>query len=167
MKNEIRTIGNIAYMALYDRKGNVNNITIFDKKFIDIVKKFRWSAYKHRNTYYVSTTLNDFYQLKYGKKKLKIYQLFLKYEKPLMIDHINHDGLDNTLDNLKIVTNRENCENKRRKNKYGFVGIRWHYRDKVWTATIQVNGKSKHIGNFKTKEEAVKSREDYKKENNL
>ncbi len=167
MKNEIRTIGNTAYMALYDRKGNVNNITVFDKAFIDIVKQFRWCAYKHRNTYYVSTTLNDFDQLEYGKIKLKIYQLFLKYEKPLMIDHKDHDGLNNKLSNLRIVSNRANCENKVNKNKHGYVGLSFHKRDKVWVSAIQVNGKNKHIGNFQTKEEAYEAREHYKLINSL
>ena len=165
MKNEIRTIGNIAYMALYDRKGNVNNITMFDEGYIAVVKQFRWCAYKHRNTYYVSTTLSECNQLEYGKKKLKIYQLFLKYKKPLMIDHRNHDGLDNRLENLRIVTNRTNCENKIRKNKSGYIGVHWHSRDKVWAGVIYIHGKQIHTGNFKTKEDASKARELYKLNN--
>jgi len=167
-KNEIKTIGNIAYMALYDRKGNVNNITMFDSKFIEVVAPFRWCSYKHRNTYYVTTTLSEFEQLEYNKKKLRIYQLFLEYEKPLMIDHKDHDGLNNLLSNLRIVSNRTNCENRSKvKNKHGYVGLSWHSRDKIWSSTIQVNGKRVHLGNFQTKEEAAKAREKYKLVNKL
>ena len=41
------------------------------------------------------------------------------------------------------------------------------YRDKRWSATIIVKGAQKHIGYFKTPEEAVKARDTYIIENNL
>ena len=85
-----------------------------------------------------------------------------------MIDYRDHDGLNNRLSNLRIVTNRQNCENKlHNRNKHGLVGISFHKRDKVFTATIQVNSKNKHVGNFKTKEEAYEARDKYKLENKL
>ena len=166
--NKIRTIGEIAYIALYNRKNNVIAITIFDSKFINKVKDFRWSRYKHRNTWYVVTNIPRGQQKEYGQKRIKIHQIILPCKKPFMIDHKNHDGLDNRLDNLRIVTNRTNCENRgKRRNKFGLVGINYHKRDKVFVATIQINGKAKHVGNFKTKEEAHQARKLYKLANNL
>jgi len=96
-----------------------------------------------------------------------LHQLILPCKKPFIIDHINHNGLDNRLVNLKVVTNRQNCENKIRKNKTGFIGVHWHNRDKIWASNIQINGKNKHIGNFKTPEEASKAREEYKIKNGI
>ena len=154
-------------MFLYNRKQEKIRETIFDKKYLSIVKKFRWSAYKHRSTYYVVTNLSKEQQKLYKKTRLKLHKLILPCDKAFMIDHKNHNGLDNRLSNLKIVTNRTNCENRLKKNKTGYVGVSWHSRDKIWTSTIQINGKAKHLGNFKTPEKAYKARKVYKLNNNL
>ena len=52
-------------------------------------------------------------------------------------------------------------------NKSGYVGVRYHSRDGVWTANIGINNKSKHIGQFSTIEEAVLARDNYIVENKL
>ena len=93
--------------------------------------------------------------------------MILPCNKPFIIDHINHNGLDNRLCNLRIVTHRENCENKLRKNKTGYSCVTWHSRDKIWAVNIQINNKRVHIGNFKTPEEASKAREEYKLKNGI
>ena len=156
-------------MFLYNRNGDKTHETIFDIVFLDEVKKYnKGYSYKHRNTRYVITNLNKEQQEIHGKTKLRLHQLVLPYKKPFMIDYRDHDGLNNRLSNLRIVTNRQNCENKlHNRNKHGLVGISFHKRDKVFTATIQVNSKNKHVGNFKTKEEAYEAREKYKLENKL
>ena len=38
------------------------------------------------------------------------------------------------------------------------TGVHWRKRDSVWFATIGINGKQKWLGQFKTKEEAIKAR---------
>ena len=168
MKNEIIIKEDVCTMFLYNRSGTKSHETVFDVKFLDEVKKYnKWSSYKHRNTRQVITNLNKEQRIKYGKNKLRLHQLILPCKKPFIIDHINHNGLDNRLVNLKIVTNRQNCENKIRKNKTGFIGVHWHNRDKIWASNIQINGKNKHIGNFKTPEEASKAREEYKIKNGI
>lgn len=166
-ENEIIVDGDTCTMYLYNRQGIKNRETIFNKQFLSTIKKFRWSAYKHRNTYYVVTNLDEKQQIEYKRTRLKFHQLILPCKKPFMVDHKNHDGLDNRLENLKIVTNRQNCENRTRKNKSGYLGIHWHSRDKVWSGTIQVKGKPIHTGNFKDKKEAFKARELYKLEHKL
>ena len=52
-------------------------------------------------------------------------------------------------------------------NKSGYVGVRYHSRDGVWTAYISVNNTRKHIGQFDSKEEAVQARDNYIIQNNL
>lgn len=166
-KNKIIVNSTYCVMYLYNRKQEKIRETIFDKVYLLKVKKFRWSAYKHRNTYYVVTNLNKEQQKAYKKKRLKLHQLVLSCAKRFIIDHKNHNGLDNRLDNLRIVTNRTNCENKIRKNKTGYTGVSWHKRDNIWACAIQINGKNKHLGNYKTKEEAHQARELYKLTNKL
>ena len=66
-------------------------------------------------------------------------------------------------DKTTQVLNRRIMKN----NKSGYVGVRYHSRDGVWTAYISVNNTRKHIGSFKTIEEAVLARDNYITQNNL
>ena len=72
------------------------------------------------------------------------------------VDHIDNDKHDNHYKNLRWTTNSENNRNKQltSKNTSGYVGICWHKRQKKWLASYKLNSKSKHIGSYKTKEEA-------------
>ena len=65
-----------------------------------------------------------------------------------MIDHINHITNDNRVENLRISDNQKNQFNRDVKGYY--------FRKDVnkWYAKISVNGKDKHLGGFKTEEEA-------------
>lgn len=75
-------------------------------------------------------------------------------------DHINHQTLDNQPDNLRIVTPRENHENRRDQSKHG-VGIYYRQRNKLYPFRVLVRfgGKKHHIGVFATEKEAVFARE--------
>jgi len=71
-----------------------------------------------------------------------------------IVDHINGNTLDNRRSNLRICSNAENGRNrgKNSNNSSGFKGV-FLKRDK-WAAQIKHNGKSIHLGTFKTPEEA-------------
>lgn len=76
----------------------------------------------------------------------------------MLIDHINRDKLDNRKSNLRFVTRAQNRINSQ-KTKYGnsskYRGAHYHIRFKRWTASIGINGKVKHLGNFNTELEAA------------
>lgn len=79
----------------------------------------------------------------------------------IVVDHYDGDKLNNSLTNIKLITNRENTS-KDKKPKSGYTGvIKTINKIKPWRASIQINGKRKHIGNFKTPELAYEA---YKKE---
>jgi hypothetical protein len=69
-----------------------------------------------------------------------------------VIDHIDNDKLNNDLINLRIVTHRENISKARKKNKY--TGVCWHKIKNQFIASIQINGKLKHIGYFENEYDA-------------
>jgi hypothetical protein len=73
------------------------------------------------------------------------------------IDHTDHDRSNNKWPNLREVSNTENSKNKKlyKSNKSGHVGVLWHRKDKRWQASIRVDGKLKHLGNFKEKLDAI------------
>ena len=70
------------------------------------------------------------------------------------IDHINGDRLDNRIVNLRLATQQQNSANMRRRpnNKSGLKGVvRFKNR---WRCYVHVNGKTRYLGTFKSKNEA-------------
>lgn len=72
------------------------------------------------------------------------------------IDHINGDGLDNRISNLRVVSHRMNMQNvkRRRDSASGVTGVCWFKRYNKWMARIG----TKHIGYFDTLEAATAAR---------
>jgi hypothetical protein len=96
-----------------------------------------------RGTLYAQCFLN--------KKKVRIHRLLLPESK--IVDHINHDGLDNRRKNIRACTVRENLSNLINQGKSKYVGV---FKDgKVWRGVIQIKGKSNYLGRFKTELEAA------------
>lgn len=86
-------------------------------------------------------------------------------ESNLVIDHINGNHYDNTIENLRLVTQAENSKNRstRKDNTSGHVGLYWRNSKRKWQVYIGVNGKNIHIGHFKNKEDAIKARKEAEK----
>ena len=124
----------------------------------------RWYAFADpRNTKYVramrSLYLGGGKKL-YKRKTIYLSRFILKAPEGIYVDHINGDALDNRKCNLRFCTHAENQENrgKNKNNTSGYKGVNWHNIGRGhWRARIYVNGKSKSLGLFKTKEEAGKA----------
>jgi hypothetical protein len=74
------------------------------------------------------------------------------------VDHINGVRSDNRWSNLRSVSRAENLRNRRLscQNTSGTHGV--YARSWGWQAYIRADGKTKCLGSFKTKEEAVEAR---------
>ena len=64
------------------------------------------------------------------------------------VDHENVNNLNNHIENLRVLTHRENLFNTNSK------GYSWNKLCQKWTAQIGVNGKKKHLGCFDLEEDA-------------
>lgn len=85
---------------------------------------------------------------------------------PEYIDHINGDGLDNRIDNLRNVDHKTNLRNnkKNKNNTSGFTGVVWHELANKWVARVKIEYKYIHIGLYNTPEEARDARNEFLKE---
>lgn len=101
------------------------------------------------------------------KKIKRVHQLvamaFLNHEPcgmKLVVDHINGKKDDNRLDNLQIITQRQNIQKREKTDKtkgnYSseYVGVSWDKQSKKWRSSIKENGKLLYLGLFKSEEEA-------------
>jgi hypothetical protein len=75
------------------------------------------------------------------------------------IDHINGDGGDNRIANLREATMSQNLMNTKTRtdNTSGFKGVSKDNRRGRWEAYVHKDGKKKSLGSYKTKEEAARA----------
>ena len=104
-----------------------------------------------------------FVNLMYNNIKVhyRIHQLvgiiFLKHTPNgygFVIDHINNDKLDNRLENLQIITHRENCHKRPTLSTSKYIGVHYAKNRNKWIASIRINGKKIHLGYFINEEDA-------------
>ncbi len=72
----------------------------------------------------------------------------------LVVNHIDFNKINNNINNLEIVTNRENSNLKHHKSSSKYTGVSWHKHAKKWSSNIWINGKLKHLGYFTNELEA-------------
>lgn len=99
--------------------------------------------YKNKSTFYAHDGVDYVHRRVVGAKKGEI------------VDHINGNGLDNRLSNLRIVTHgqnrqRSNCEPQ---GMSGYFGVSLHKRG--WKAAIWFEGKYISLGKFTNPQEAA------------
>lgn len=73
------------------------------------------------------------------------------------VDHIDGDGLNNRIANLRLATKSQNAANARRPrtNKSGYKGVCLVTgRTDKWRATIKAGGRQVHLGHFSDPREA-------------
>lgn len=84
-----------------------------------------------------------------------------------VIDHINGDHMDDRIENLREVTMSENMRNAKqyKNNTSGVVGVSYDNTSNKWRVNITPPNttKSKYIGLFKNKEDAIQARKDAEK----
>jgi hypothetical protein len=71
-----------------------------------------------------------------------------------VINHKNFNRGDNSLENLEIITARENTNLKHIPHSSKYTGVCWNKREQKWESKINYGGSQKYLGKFTTEEEA-------------
>ena len=127
---------------------------LIDESDRKLVEGYKWHALKAPNNYYAITPMKN-----RQRSNLKMHRLILDAPKGMEVDHINHDGLDNRRENIRLCTTAQNHANMRsRKNSSSrFKGVGLHKPSGKWVARIVVNRKYVHLGCFQDEEDAAKA----------
>jgi hypothetical protein len=87
------------------------------------------------------------------------------------IDHIDRNPSNNRIENLRVVTKSQNQDNtKCRGNSTGTKGVYYDNSHRLYKAVICVNKINRHLGYYKTLEDAINTRkqaEESKNEGNF
>lgn len=71
-----------------------------------------------------------------------------------VVNHKDFDTHNNRLNNLEVVTNRENTSYRKKKGTSKYIGVCYDKYNDVWRADIMINGKQKYIGVFNNEYDA-------------
>lgn len=77
-----------------------------------------------------------------------------------LVDHINGDGYDNRIENLRQATNAENLQNMRNatsRSQSKFLGVSPIKSNGKYEANLRLNYEKFYLGSFDTPEEAHKA----------
>ena len=77
--------------------------------------------------------------------------------KGLKIDHIDNNPSNSRLDNLQLISHRENISKSMKGGSSEHTGVCWYKPSSKWVARIGINGKTKHLGYFIDEIEASKA----------
>ena len=154
--NKIIKYEDYAEIYLNDKDSNIIGYAIIDLENLDKVKMFKWHAKKERNGFLYAK--NN----KVGMLHRFILSLYQNISENKLVDHINHNTLDNRKINLRICTNQQNITNSRvpKNNNSGHKGVYWSKDKHKWAAQITINNKTIYLGRYDTIEEAIKAREE-------
>jgi hypothetical protein len=93
---------------------------------------------------------------------VSLHRFILGAKKGQVVDHVNHNGLDNRRTNLRLCTQSQNLANLRMKtaNKSGFKGVSWQAAKGKWQAHLSALrrlNRSTYLGLFEDPREAARA----------
>jgi hypothetical protein len=126
-------------------------VALIDDCDFELVSKYKWQANVHNHVVYAGTDVN--------RTRILMHRLILQAPKGILVDHIDHNGLNNTRDNLRLATRSQNGYNARlsKGNTSGVKGVYWCNYYHKWCALIHTKEKRYHVGYFATLEEAAEA----------
>lgn len=127
---------------------------LIDDEDFDRVSKYKW--YISENYMYALTNT----YIEGMRKTVSLHRLVLSCEdNTQVVDHINHDTLDNRKCNLRLCKHVQNTQNKRMPshNTTGYKGVRKRKHCARYTAVVRDGRDSYTCGFYDTPEEAARA----------
>ena len=138
-----------------------NKFAIVDADDYDRLNKYKWclSRTPHTNYAMMRTKGKRVKGKRVKRKTIMMHRFIMNAPHHLLVDHRNHNGLDNRKQNLRLCNHAENSRNRRPFNIKGsrYKGVSWDKGRKVFIACIYCNGKNYYLGRFKSEIAAAKA----------
>ncbi len=132
-------------------------VAMVDDSDYDYLNQWKWYAMRFNNTFYAVRNI----RVSDNKRgQIKMHRLLLGLTKRAEYgEHIDHNGLNNQRNNLRVATHAENMSNKNSHSNSTskYLGVCWHRHHGKWMAGIRKNKVAHYIGYFETEIEAAKA----------
>lgn len=135
---------------------------LVDDEDYDFLMQWNWMAHKQGNTYYAER--NTPYKKGEKRTQIKMHRVVMDTPNDMIVDHKDHNGLNNQKSNLRNCTDLENSFNKTKRDlkltsKYKGVYLKRNLKPNgkeyfYFCAHISRNGKRVNLGNFFTEDDA-------------
>ena len=126
-----------------------------DDDYADLIR-FKWFSCTRHRVVYPATHISG------GGELLMPQHIMGKPARGFLIDHIDHNGLNNQRQNLRFVTKAENAMNSRKQTIHLgqipssiYKGVCWDKARGKWTVYIKIGGVRKFLGRFDDEKEAA------------
>lgn len=154
MKNEYIVDGSSAYVLVKRNSGKLDHVVV-DATDLDKISQFPY-------TWNITQGYARGHLPRNGNKRgyVSMHRMITDAPKGSVVDHINHNTLDNRKSNLRICSTSENAQNRlgaQRNSKSGIRGVTWDEKYKLWIVTYKKEGQIYQVGRFRSREEARKA----------
>lgn len=132
-------------------------VALVDDEDYVYLSQFKWFVRKKKNenTCYAGRCV----RINGRIKQVLMHREILNTPKGVLVDHKDHNGLNNQRDNIRNCDYGQNSSNRVTASKTGYLGVSYYdkkrKKTKPYRATIYHNGKNRHLGTFRTPEEAA------------
>jgi hypothetical protein len=130
--------------------------TLVDEEDFEYLSEYSWYVYSKNKTREYAGNIDNGYM----HRTICFVGMGIDLGEKDVVDHINGDTLDNRRCNLRVVTHRQNSQNRHHTKSSKYPGVCWSTKGKKWASYININNKLKNLGYFKYEEEAFEA---YKK----
>jgi hypothetical protein len=129
---------------------NNGMIATVDDSDYDYISQFTWYADVRKDGVIYARTSSP------GVKKKRMHRLIMGVtDRHILVDHIDHNGLNNQRSNLRVCSNSDNLKNKRIRGVSKYMGVFQHTGN--WVAKIRINGRSTYLGYFRKEIDAARA----------
>jgi hypothetical protein len=128
---------------------------VVDPDDFETLSKCKWHVTKNGNTFYAKRNAPT----RKNTTPIYMHRCIIKVPPGYVVDHINHNGLDNRKANLRPATRAQNNRHskKRRNTRSKYKGVSFYSREKCFVAKITTDGNTVTLGYFKDEVEAAKA----------
>lgn len=128
---------------------------LVDDEDYEFLMQWKWCAHKEYNTYYAIRGRRALE--KTGATKIKMHRQILGITDPkILVDHIDHNGLNNQRSNIRQCTHHQNLMNSGRVSGVSkFRGVWWDKARSKWEAGLRMKYIKKYLGRFDSETDAA------------
>lgn len=129
-------------IVIYSEKFGCKTVLIDDADY-DMVSRYKWSVVKRARTFYAASS-------KWKGSSIYMHRLIMNCHIGDVVDHRDHDGLNNQKSNLRKCSKAQNNANlcSRLNSSSKYLGVSWFKSDQKWHAQICKDGKKYRLGHF-------------------